>query len=232
MKSRKRRRSRARSHSRRRRTHRRNPVRRRRARNPLYVSKRRRRRRGYRRVRLNPIGRRRHRRNPVNFSGFTSSLRELVNKNTLTIAGGAVLGGLAASAVMSRFGPVKLVNGVPTAKGPGEFVLPGSRGQYGPLIYSVAIPLVASAVTPMVLKNQAGRDLSKGMLIGAAVLLIQNVVNLVQGSMSTVAGTGAYVTSRRIRTLGAPQSAIPSNGVSANPLANRSAFRGFGAHAN
>lgn len=213
--------------------YRRNPIRRRRRRrNPLYVSSRRKRRRGYRRVRLNPVGRRRrYRRNPVNFSGFTSTLRELVSKNTLTVAGGAVLGGLAASYVMSQWGPVKLVNGVPTVKGPADgFVLPGSRSQYGPLLYSVLIPLVGAAVTPMVLRSQAGRDLSKGMLIGSAVLLIQNVVNLVQGQFAPVAGTGAYVTGGRIRTLGAPQSAIGA--VSANPLAQRSAFRGFGAAVN
>lgn len=184
------------------------------------------------RRRVNPIGRRRrHRRNPISFSGFSSTLKELISKNTLTIAGGAVLGGLAASWVMSKWGPVKLVNGVPTAKGPAEFKLPGSGGQYGPLIYSVAIPLVGAAVVPMVLKSQAGRDLSKGMLIGSAVLLIQNVVNLVQNQVTPmVSGTGAYVSGGRIRTLGAPQSAIAP--VSANPLAQRSAFKGFGAHAN
>ena len=180
---------------------------------------------------MNPVGRRRrHRRNPINFSGFTSTLKELISKNTLTIAGGAVVGGLAASFVMSKWGPVKLVNGIPTAKGPAEFVLPGSRGQYGPLIYSVAIPLIGAAVVPMLLKNQAGRDLSKGMLIGSAVLLIQNVVNLAQGAISPVAGTGAYVSGGRIRTLGAPQSAISP--VAANPLAQRSSFRGFGAAVN
>lgn len=199
----------------RKRTHRRT-HRRKMRRNPVYFSRRRTRRRGYHRLRLKPISLR----------GVGGSVRELLSKDTLTIAGGAVLGGLAASWIMSKWGPVKLVNGVATPKTAADgFVLPGSASKYGPLIYSVAIPLLGAAVTPIVLKGNAGKNLSRGMLIGSAVLLIQNVVNVVQSSMTPVAGTGAYVTGGRIRTLGAPQSAIAP--VSANPLSQRSSFRGF-----
>lgn len=231
MKHRKRRRTTSRRRTTRRRTHRRNPV---------YFARRKHRRKGLkllrsnpmrrRRHRRNPVHRRRHRRNPINLRGIGSTFKELVSKDTLTIAGGAVIGGLAASWIMSKWGPVKLVNGVPTAKTAADgFVLPGSSSQYGPLIYSVSIPLLGAAIVPFVLKNQAGKNLSRGMLIGSAVLLIQNVVNVIQGSMSKpVAGTGAYVTGGGIRTLGAPQSAIPAvRGTGANPLRQGTPFRGF-----
>lgn len=134
----------------------------------------------------------------------------------------------------SRFGPIKLVNNAPVVKNAATdgFILPGTIGangqptKYGPLFYSVSLPLLTAALTPMLLKGEAGRKLSTGMLYGAAVLLIQNVVNIVQTQVTAApAATGAYVNGGRIRTLGAPQSAIAPMG--ANPLAQRSAFRGF-----
>ena len=149
------------------------------------------------------------------------------------MAGGAVLGGLAATWVYSKYGPIKLVNNAPAVKNPATdgFILPGTIGangqptKYGPLFYSVSLPLLTAALTPMVLKGEAGRKLSTGMLYGAAVLLIQNVVNIVQTQVTAPAGTGAYVNGGRIRTIGAPQSAISPTG--AYPLMQRSAFRGF-----
>ncbi len=119
-----------------------------------------------------------------------STVKQLISKDTMMVAGGAVLGGLATSFVFSRFGPTKISStGAVVPKAAGEFKLPGSDQRYGPLLYSLLIPVAGAYAL-----HKAQPKLAQGMIIGGAVLLIQNIVNLAQGAFAPrVAGTGAYL---------------------------------------
>ncbi len=142
--------------------------------------------------RRNPVAglRRGRRRGRGGMGDPLATVKQLVSKDTLMVAGGAVLGGLATSFVMSRFGPVKMnAAGQVVQKAAGEFKLPGSDSKYGPLLYSLLIPVAGA----WALHKQQPK-LAQGLIIGGAVLLIQNVVNLAQGAFAPrVAGTGAYL---------------------------------------
>ena len=140
--------------------------------------------------RRNPVGRRRGGRRGSGMDPLATA-KQLVNKDTLMVAGGAVLGGLATSFVMSRFGPVKLnAAGQVVPKAAGEFKLPGSDQKYGPMLYSLLIPVAGA----WALHRQQPK-LAQGIIIGGAVLLIQHVVSLARGAFvgGRVAGTNAYL---------------------------------------
>jgi hypothetical protein len=152
-----------------------------------------------------------------------STAKQLVSKDTLMVAGGAVLGGLATSFVFSRFGPTKVsATGALVPKAAGEFKLPGSDSRYGPLLYSLLIPVAGAYAL-----HKSQPKLAQGMIIGGAVLLIQNVVNLAQGALTgggRVAGAGSYLNA------GGTLRALPTPGYSAvkafgNALNSGSAFR-------
>lgn len=137
------------------------------------------------------------------------------------VAGGAVLGGLATTFVMSRFGPLKLApDGVTkVAKGPTEFVLPGMTSKFGPLLYAIAIPVIGAFAL-----RKAQPKLSQGMVIGGAVLLIQNVMDIATKSLRPTTGVGAYLNA------GGTLRSLPSPGYSGirafgNSLDSGSAFR-------
>ncbi len=157
--------------------------------NPVKTKRKRRRRHirpstSHRRRRRNPIRTKRRRggRRRGGGGGMRDPLataKQLVSKDTLMVAGGAVLGGLATSFVFSRFGPTKVSStGTIVPKASGEFKLPGSESRYGPLLYSLLIPVAGAYAL-----HKAQPKLAQGMIIGGAVLLIQNVVNLAQGAL-------------------------------------------------
>lgn len=175
------------------------------------------------RRRRNPIFRRRRgRRNGGGGIGSPlAAAKQLVSKDTLLTAGGAVLGGLATSYIFSRFGPTKLdATGKLVMKGTGEFKLPLSDSRFGPLVYSLLIPVVGAVAL-----RRAQPQLARGLIIGGAVLLIQNVVTYAQsmGSGST-SGVKSYLnTGGTLRALPTPgYSALRAFGQS---LDSGSAFR-------
>jgi hypothetical protein len=139
-------------------------------------------------------------------------------------AGGAVLGGLATSFIYSRFGPTKVdATGKVVLKSAGEFKLPGSDSRYGGLIYSLLIPVAGAWAL-----HKAQPRVAQGMIIGGAVLLIQNVVALVQAQTGlAITGTRSYLNAGG--TIGL-RGALPTAGYSAikafgNSLDSGSAFR-------
>src|SRR6266487_258429 len=163
------------------------------------------------------------RRNPVG-KDITSTFGDLVSKDTLTVAGGAVLGGLAASWVMSVWGPLKFDATTKTyvPKTADEFKLPGSGYPWGALAYGVGIPVLGAVAV-----RRFNPNLSRGMLYGGAVLLIQGLLNVVQGQTGftitpPTSGTHAYLNPQRMRSL--PNGIAPVRGMS-GPLDNTSAFR-------
>jgi hypothetical protein len=160
----------------------------------------------------------------MRFGDPLSTAKQLVSKDTLMVAGGAVLGGLATSFVFSRFGPTKVDStGKVVMKTAGEFKLPGSDSQYGPLLWSLLIPVAGAYAL-----HKSQPKLAQGMIIGGAVLLIQNVVNLVQAKTGLgVSGVKSYLNAGG--TIGLR--ALPTPGYSAikafgNALDSGAAFRG------
>ena len=142
------------------------------------------------------------------------------------VAGGAVLGGLVTSFLFSRFGPTKLnAAGQPVLKAAGEFKLPGSDSRYGPMLYSLLFPVVGA----FALQKAKQPKLAQGMIIGGAVLLIQNVVNIARSSMApgATAGVHSYLNAGgRISSLPTPgYSAIKAFSGVGNALHSGSAFR-------
>ncbi len=154
-----------------------------------------------------------------------ATAKQLVSKDTLMVAGGAVLGGLATSFVWSRFGPTKVDStGHVVAKAATDFKLPGSNSQYGPLLYSLLIPVAGAYAL-----RKAQPKLAQGLIIGGAVLLIQNVVAIAQSKLSVTAGTAVAGTSAYLNR-GGTLSALPTPGYSGikafgNALDGSSAFR-------
>jgi hypothetical protein len=184
-------------------------------------------------VRFRRRGRRHHyRRNPV-FDPM-GAIKDLVSVDTLTLAGGAVLGGLVTSWLMSKYGPY-MVNAAGTglvpntgAKLPGVLNADNTPNKTVILAYGVGIPAAASMLT-----HQFSPKLSRGLMIGAATILVQNVISMVQGASGTTVvsnggtkGPGAYLTRGTIRALpGSPPgySAVRAFG---GALDNSNAFRG------
>jgi len=182
-------------------------------------------RRTHRRRRRNPVGRRR-RGGGGGGGGASNPLaaaKQLVSKDTLMVAGGAVLGTMVSSFILSRYGPMKLnAAGQQVAKGPTEFKLPGSDSRYGPLLYSLLFPVVGAYA----LQKAKQPQLARGMVIGGAVLLLQSVVSIARSSMAT-AGVGSYLNAGgTIRSLPTPgYSAVKAFSGVGNALDSGSAFR-------
>lgn len=173
--------------------------------------------------RRNPVGRRHKRNGGGGGSNPLATAKQLVSKDTLMTAGGAVLGGLVTSFLFSRFGPTKLnAAGQPVLKSATEFKLPGSDSRYGPMLYSLLFPVIGA----FALQKAKQPQLARGMVIGGAVLLIQNVVNIARSSMAT-AGVGSYLNAGgTIRSLPTPgYSAIKAFSGVGNALDSGSAFR-------
>jgi hypothetical protein len=239
------------SRKRTRRHHRRNPVkhrkrshrRRRHRSNPVRHHRRRRRSYSRRRIhRRNPVRhrrrshrRRRFRRNPISLGGLTSSFKDLVSKDTLTIAGGAVGAGLLTTWLASQFGPYKKDAAGNLVANDG-FVLPGLKPsatspnlpKYAAIAYGIAIPVGVS-----VLVKRFSPRLAQGAMYGAAVILVQNILNLVQGytGMSVVAsaptaGAGAYLTRGTINALPGGAPGYSATRAFGGAMDNNSAFRG------
>jgi len=157
------------------------------------------------------------------------AIKDFISKDTLTIAGGAVLGDFVTNYLVTNFGPIK-----PDGSANTGFVLPGLKpnaaGQISPypvLIYAGAIPLAASVLT-----HKFSPALAKGLMIGGATSLMKNILVLVQhnqaaaGSGAGTAGTQAYLRRGTIRALpGSPPgySAVRAFG---GALDNSNAFKG------
>ena len=110
-------------------------------------------------------------------------------------------------------------------KGPEEFKLPGSDSKYGPLLYSLIVPVLGA----FALQKAKQPKLAEGMIIGGAVLLVQSLVSIAQSSMSpsATAGVHSYLNAGgTIRSLPTPgYSAIKAFSGVGNALDSGSAFR-------
>lgn len=171
-------------------------------------------RRAYRAVRRGGIRRRGRRRGGFRLGGGLG-LQRLLSRDTLQLAGGAVLAYIGTAQVLNMFGP--------GAK-PGAFRLPGSDKPWGLIGYGVGLPVLFAAL----LRKQFP-TLAKGMFLGGAITGVTAIVaQIQQGIRGTTTGTAAYLDAPMIP--GVSASPVPSAGYSAtqafsaSPLANTSAF--------
>lgn len=118
--------------------------------------------------------------------GLLGSFKQIGNKQTLTIAGGAVASGILSTMVLTKFGGAQPVGG---------FSLPGSSSPYGQIAYQLAIPFGAAYLI-----RRVSPDLAKGFVLGGVIAAIHNIVALAMAPSAT-AGTGAY--------LSQPMAALP-----------------------
>lgn len=131
-------------------------------------------------VRSSRRSRRSHRSSTAGYAAVLGrgELGRLFSRQNLTVAGGAVLSSLTTSWVMKKFGAS----------------LPFSGSVYGRMAYKALIPVGAA----MVVKRWS-RPLAEGMIIGGAVLVINEVVRMLMSSSilgsaaSPVAATGEYL---------------------------------------
>lgn len=130
-----------------------------------------RRRRGYRRsIRRNPFR---------GGKGFgLSSLKSVISKDNLTMAGGAVGASLLTQFVLARFGS-KLPMAAPGADGKAP----------GQMLYTLGIPVVGA-----LLVSKFSKPLAQGMLLGGLIDTITVAIsNYVPGVREAVTGTGEYL---------------------------------------
>ncbi len=96
-----------------------------------------------------------------------------MDKQTLTIAGGAVGASFATNYVLAKFGTASA----------GGFSLPYANNQYGRILYMVAIPVGAA-----MLVKKYSPNLAKGLILGG----LSNGLAVAMGT-GTVAATSEYL---------------------------------------
>lgn len=86
---------------------------------------------------------------------FANPLKAMFSRSTLTMAGGAVASSFLTQFVLTRFGAQ----------------LPMSNQVYGRVAYKLLIPIAGAALT-----KRFNRDLASGMLVGGAVMAINELI--------------------------------------------------------
>ncbi len=107
---------------------------------------------------LNPRGGRRRRsfrrRNP-SFSGSFSSIKGMLNKDVVWMAGGAIVASVGTGYIMNRFGGS----------------LPGATNKWGVIAYQLAIPMGAAY-----LLRSKNRAFAQGLVVGGVVMAITSIM--------------------------------------------------------
>lgn len=107
----------------------------------------------------------RGRRNLLSFMKGGSEIKRLFSAPTVKLAVGAVGAGFVTSIIVNRFGQH----------------LPGIASPVGRVGYRLGIPLLAAAVT-----RKFDHNLANGMVIGAAVSGVNEIIRIIAGSPATV----------------------------------------------
>ncbi len=117
-----------------------------------------------------------------------TSLASVFSQRTLLVAGGAVGAGLLTTYVVNRFASN----------------LPGAATPLGNIAYKLAIPIAGAFLV-----KRFNRHLAEGMIIGGAVLAINQAINTYAPQIpAAISGTGAYLNSNGMR--GLPGAYLPA----------------------
>lgn len=180
--------------------------------------------------------RRRSRRNPLNLGGITSSFKNVLSKDLVMTAGGALAATAATGYAVNMFGPFTTVSGVRTVKSSG-FVLPFTKSTSSPDGLNhwgvAAYSIVVGALGSYLLKG-FNRNLAEGFAIGGLVSAVNEGITAINLGKSATAGTagfvGEYFPNKTIRKVGI--GAPPGGGTPGYNAINafgRSPGRGMGA---
>jgi len=106
-----------------------------------------------------------------------------MDRQTLTIAGGAVASGFLSGYILQKFG---------TAATAGGFSLPMASSPYGRIFYQLAIPFGGAYLV-----KKYSPNLAKGMMLGGVIAAIQSGLAIAMGTTGAVASTSEYLSAMR-----------------------------------
>lgn len=121
--------------------------------------------------------------------GLMGDIKQLMDKQTLTVAGGAVASGLLSGYVLSKFGG---------AQAAGAFSLPGSQNKYGVIAYQLLIPVGGAFLV-----KRFSPNLAKGFLLGGVIAAMQSILAIAMPTPGATATTGTSAYLDNMRPVGA-----------------------------